>query len=47
MKLFVHYLFRGLCILAGTVLFLSIPRLFYVEEKRLMFGEATEKVPTG
>ncbi|MEW8969053.1 ABC transporter permease subunit [Mesobacillus jeotgali] len=38
MKLFVHYLFRGLCILAGTVLFLSIPRLFYVEEKRLMFG---------
>lgn len=38
MKLFVHYLFRGLCILGGAVLFLSIPRLFYVEEKRLMYG---------
>jgi peptide/nickel transport system permease protein len=38
MKLFIHYLIRGLCIVSGVVLFLSIPRLFYVEGKRLLYG---------
>lgn len=38
MKRLIHYLLRGACILAGTILFLSIPRLFYVEGKRLIYG---------
>jgi peptide/nickel transport system permease protein len=38
MKLFIHYLIRGLCIVSGAILFLSIPRLFYVEGKRLLYG---------
>lgn len=38
MKLFIHYLIRGLCIVSGMILFLSIPRLFYVEGKRLLYG---------
>lgn len=38
MRMLVHFLIRGLCIITGAVLFLSIPRLFYVEGKRLMYG---------
>lgn len=39
MRLFIHYLIRGICILAGIVLFLSIPQLFYVEGKHLLYGQ--------
>lgn len=38
MKRFIHYLIRAACLLGGVVLFLSIPRLFYVEGKRLLYG---------
>jgi peptide/nickel transport system permease protein len=38
MRKLVHFLIRGLCILSGAVLFLSIPGLFYVEGKKLIFG---------
>lgn len=38
MKLYIHYILRALCIFAGIILFLSIPRLFYVEGNKLLFG---------
>jgi hypothetical protein len=37
-KRLIHFLIRGASILAGTILFLSIPRLFYVEGKKLIYG---------
>lgn len=38
MKLFIHYIIRGACILGGVILFLSIPRLFYVDGSMLLYG---------
>lgn len=38
MKLFIYYIIRAACILGGAVLFLSIPRLFYVDGNRLHYG---------
>lgn len=38
MKRLFHYLIRAVCLLGGVILFLSIPRLFYVEGNRLLYG---------
>ncbi|WP_423408147.1 ABC transporter permease subunit [Heyndrickxia sp. MSNUG] len=38
MKLFIHYIIRAACILGGVILFLSIPRLFYVDGSMLLYG---------
>ncbi|MEH7440751.1 ABC transporter permease subunit [Bacillus sp. JJ1122] len=38
MKLFIHYIIRAACILGGVILFLSIPRLFYVDGSKLLYG---------
>jgi peptide/nickel transport system permease protein len=38
MKLFAHYMIRAACLLGGVILFLSIPRLFYVEGNKLLYG---------
>lgn len=38
MKLLFHYIIRAACILGGVILFLSIPRLFYVDGNRLVYG---------
>ncbi|MEH7883512.1 ABC transporter permease subunit [Bacillus sp. JJ1609] len=40
MKLLIHYIIRAACILGGVILFLSIPRLFYVEGNKLLYGPA-------
>jgi peptide/nickel transport system permease protein len=38
MKLFAHYMIRAACLFVGVILFLSIPRLFYVEGNKLLYG---------
>lgn len=38
MKLFAHYMIRVACLFVGVILFLSIPRLFYVEGNKLLYG---------
>ncbi|MGA9225387.1 MAG: ABC transporter permease subunit [Mesobacillus sp.] len=38
MKILVHYIIRAACIIGGVILFLSIPRLFYVDGNRLLYG---------